>query len=332
LITWQASQDGDPNPLSPWLELLDALHRMAYGDSLKTDAAFQPWPAAGAGTPPPRPRLDHLPATLSASAWQSLVACPYQFWARYGLALREQEEVPEEPEKRDYGERVHAILHAFHRDHPRLSAHDREELARRLEALSRARFAPMLEDHYLARAWLARWLRQVPGYVDWALAWEQAGHAWLAAEQACRVELEYLPGRVLGLVGRVDRLDLMHGTGEAASGRAVLDYKTQSGNVLRRKLKSPGDDVQLPFYALLTGAAEAAFVALDDKEARAYAWPGDVTRAARAESGRIAATWRELAGGAPLPAQGAERTCQWCEMRGLCRRDYWTATPGGGAD
>jgi len=26
---------------------------------------------------------------------------------------------------------------------------------------------------------------------------------------------------------------------------------------------------------------------------------------------------------APLPAQGVENVCKFCEARGLCRRDYW---------
>lgn len=320
LITWQASIEGDPNALSPWLEMLDAMHRLAWGDSLKTEVDARVQPAPGTGTRPPAPVAPMPPTRLSASAWQSLVACPYQFWARHALGPCELEDVPEEPEKRDYGERVHAILHAFHRAHPRLADHVRGRLERELETLSRERFASLLESHYLGRAWLARWLRQVPGYLDWALDWEGRGYVWHAAELARRVELEYLPGRHLTLVGRLDRLDHM---GQRAGACAVLDYKTQRGEVLRRKLRTPGEAVQLPFYGLLIGAGSAAYVALDDKQIKEVAWPGDLTRAAAAESERIAATWRALDAGARLPAQGAAQTCQWCEMRGLCRRDHW---------
>jgi ATP-dependent helicase/nuclease subunit B len=31
-----------------------------------------------------------------------------------------------------------------------------------------------------------------------------------------------------------------------------------------------------------------------------------------------------VADGAPLPAIGVAGTCAACEMRGLCRRDYWS--------
>ncbi|HRH80827.1 MAG TPA: PD-(D/E)XK nuclease family protein [Thiobacillaceae bacterium] len=319
LVTWQARREGDPNPLSPWLELLEALHRLAYGEGLRrVDPPREPDMGSPAdGTARPRPSLDRLPATLSASAWQSLVACPYQFFARHGLALRAPDEVAETAEKRDYGEQVHAILHAFHRDHPRLAAHDRRTLTERLQTLSRARFRPLLDQHYLALAWQARWLRQVPAYVDWALAREAAGYAWHAAEETRRVDLDLGAGRTLTLHGRLDRLDSV---GDAP---AVLDYKTQSADTLKRKLKPLGEDVQLPFYGLLSGAVEAAFVALDDKRPEAVPWPGELEEAARRETERITRAWTDLAEGATLAAQGAARTCQWCEMRGLCRKDYW---------
>ena len=38
---------------------------------------------------------------------------------------------------------------------------------------------------------------------------------------------------------------------------------------------------------------------------------------------RLAADLQRVADGAPLPAIGAASVCQTCEMRGLCRRDYW---------
>jgi ATP-dependent helicase/nuclease subunit B len=32
---------------------------------------------------------------------------------------------------------------------------------------------------------------------------------------------------------------------------------------------------------------------------------------------------QRIAAGAALPALGNEVVCDWCEMRGLCRRDFW---------
>ena len=32
-----------------------------------------------------------------------------------------------------------------------------------------------------------------------------------------------------------------------------------------------------------------------------------------------------IAAGAPLPALGDGSVCDWCEARGLCRKDFWHA-------
>jgi ATP-dependent helicase/nuclease subunit B len=38
---------------------------------------------------------------------------------------------------------------------------------------------------------------------------------------------------------------------------------------------------------------------------------------------RLTADLQRIADGVALPAIGAETVCVNCEMRGLCRRDYW---------
>ena len=32
-----------------------------------------------------------------------------------------------------------------------------------------------------------------------------------------------------------------------------------------------------------------------------------------------------IAEGAPLPALGEGSVCEWCAVRGLCRKDFWNA-------
>ena len=39
VVTWQRTLGGEPNPLSPFIERLAAVHRLAYGSSLEEDAA-----------------------------------------------------------------------------------------------------------------------------------------------------------------------------------------------------------------------------------------------------------------------------------------------------
>jgi ATP-dependent helicase/nuclease subunit B len=48
---------------------------------------------------------------------------------------------------------------------------------------------------------------------------------------------------------------------------------------------------------------------------------------ARAQGVRLAAAIDALRAGAALPAHGVDAACAWCEMRGLCRRDYHEELP-----
>lgn len=313
LITWRAWQGTEPNPRSPWLDLLAAGHRLAYGDDLTHMVAValpvvESWPEAAPA------RLAAAPARLSASAWQALVDCPYRYFARYGLGLGEPEEVAEAMAKADYGERVHEILRRFHAEHPVLAEHAPERLAEALLRLGRAVFQASERDDYLAMAWRLRWERHCPAYLGWALAREAAGWRWQAAEAARECPLVLPDGGVVTLYGRLDRLD------EGPDGLAVLDYKTQGRTVLRARLKVPGEDVQLAFYGLLTGAARAGLVALDDERVDVAEMQRPLAEAAAAEAVRLAEALAAVAAGAPLPAQGDPETCRWCEMRGLCRR------------
>ena len=46
---------------------------------------------------------------------------------------------------------------------------------------------------------------------------------------------------------------------------------------------------------------------------------------AEANRERLRDMFDALYQGASLPAQGIAQACEYCEMRGLCRRDYWNA-------
>jgi len=100
-------------------------------------------------------------------------------------------------------------------------------------------------------------------------------------------------------------------------------------------LKVAGEDVQLPFYGLLLresqpapGGVGAAYVAFDRGRDNASGVqmiaPSQPFEGLVDEVGtRLRADLQRIADGVPLPALGRPATCENCEMRGLCRRDYW---------
>lgn len=321
--TWQTLRGDEANLPCPELGLLSVLHASAWGDDLVAPHAVPPLAAAANGTPMPRPAApQRVPLRLSASAYASLMACPYQFFVRRMLGLAQAEEVREALEKRDYGESVHRILQRFHAAHPQISGRADEVLTAELEAISREVFAPEIEANFLEHAWLARWLDCVPGYIAWQKAREAAGWRHAGGELTREIALPLAGGGSLALHGRLDRIDR-----RADGAEAVLDYKTQDAQGLKRRLADAGEDVQLACYALLQGerVTEAAYLALDGEKPAELALP-DVQGMAREQGERLAAAVAALRAGASLPAHGTQAVCEWCEARGLCRKDYHLAT------
>lgn len=348
-VTWQAQLRGEANLVSPAFELLEAFHQLAYGSGLRDADWLARVPladvrAAGAalavaqaeartpagtsaaaalalapsGAPAPAaPAL--VPDSITVSAYGSLVACPYQFFARHMLKLNELDEVREDVEKRDYGEVVHEVLKRFHEQHPTVAGGDRETLTRELESISERVFEGLIRANYAANAWLITWKALIPAYLDWQARREDEGWRFAEAEVSRAADIDY-PGGAVRLRGRLDRLDQRVGI-EAF---AVLDYKTAAARKLQQRVEAPDEDVQLTGYALLQeGVAEAAFVSLDKPAPKTVALPEAPQALAAAERDRLASLFQRLRAGAPLTAHGDDGTCAWCEMQPLCRKAYW---------
>ncbi|HEU0234686.1 MAG TPA: PD-(D/E)XK nuclease family protein [Gallionella sp.] len=322
LVTWQKDRNGEKGLLSPYLEMLRDLHTLAHGDDLGecelhaylTAEEVHDVELPQAAQPAPKVTAQAVPAGVSISAYNSLVACPYQFYARHILRLNELDEVQEGIEKRDYGERVHDILRRFHERYPQVSGHPADELEAVLRRISEEVFADLLQQDFAARAWLARWFAALPAYLEWQEESEAEGWRYAEAERAFDWELEGVRLR-----GRIDRLDVR---GEE---KRVLDYKTQSEQVLRNKLREPGEDVQLACYAYAHEAADAAFVSIENKKVKLAEPRHDVPLLAQLNAERLVQAMGDIRGGAGLPANGIDAVCGYCEMRGLCRKGEWVS-------
>ena len=326
LVTWQASKNGEQNLLSPYVEMLRALHELAYGDDLaerelgvlleqaQVAAAEFPVPDVAA-MPAPSVSPNLIPQRISASGYNSLVACPYQYYARHILRLNELDEVREGIEKRDYGQWVHDILHRFHAQHPQLAQHARDDLGAALQRTSTEVFAPALQHDYLARAWLLLWQQAIPAYLEQQLKNEDQG--WRYQNGEVPFELPLTDNFILH--GRIDRVDVN------GNQTRVLDYKMMDATRLRNKLKEPGEDVQLACYARVYEADEAAFISIEKDKVNFVAPLQDVPELAHANITRLLTVFDQMRSGVALPAHGVDEACQYCEMRGLCRKGEWSA-------
>jgi ATP-dependent helicase/nuclease subunit B len=321
LVTWQKDRNGEAGLLSPYLEMLRDLHALTYADDL-SECELAAYLAAEevrmvelqqVAQPAPSVAKEAVPASVSISAYNSLVACPYQFYARYILRLNELDEVQEGIEKRDYGERVHNILQRFHQRYPQVSGHPAAEMDAALRQVSEEVFADLLLQDFAAQAWLARWFKSLPAYLEWQIENEAQGWRYSEAESAFALELEGVRLR-----GRIDRLDVKE------QEIRVLDYKTQTDQVLRNKLHEPGEDVQLACYAYAHEASEAAFVSIESGKVKAVAPKEDVAQLARLNAERLVSVMWRMRSGIVLPANGIDQVCAHCEMRGVCRKGEWS--------
>lgn len=313
--------NGEPLADSPLLQRL-ALDLAAQGRALaawadpRSRIALDPSPVAR-----PLPVAGgRLPDRVSASAVQALRDCPYRFFSRHVLGLREDDELEAEIEKRDYGTWLHAVLHRFHldREAPGTAQAERQ----RLHEIAQAVQAEMglADDEFLPFA--AAFDGVATRYVAWLHERDAAGARWQGGERDCRIRPEALHGIELqGVIDRIDRVD-------AGTAVQLIDYKTVKADKLKRQVREPLEDTQLAFYAaLLSGETEgplqACYLALDDDERIVEVPHEDVRHSAEVMLRELGGEFARLRAGAPLPALGEEPTCEYCEARGLCRRDHW---------
>lgn len=276
---------------------------------------------------------DHLPVRLTASSCEALRQCPYRFFALHVLQLRTDEELDEELAKRDYGTWLHDVLFRFHQHRASVGVRHADEEAEQLTNIARA----VQTEHGLDGAeflpYAATFRRFVTRYLQWLHHRDASGAIWLDGERSISVAPQAWQG--VSMVGVIDRIDSE--PGEHGPVTQLIDYKTGSLASLRHKVKRPLEDTQLAFYAALMAERfgadvpiSAAYLALDDGDAIQTLVHRDVERSAELLIQGIAHDLSRLRRGVPLQALGEGAICENCEARGLCRRDQWSVTCGGG--
>ncbi len=324
-ITWRSEINGERNPLAPLLQRLDVFHQMAWGRPLlSVQQVLSPAdiPTTPPTMPEPRLRSSQVPQTLSASAHNRLLACPYQYFAAAVLRLADESTIQETVDKRDYGQLIHEILYQFHKATPQVSALAHDLAITRLTTLTRNAFGKRKIPDEEMRAWCLRWESRIPAYVTWAMTWEREGWRWTGGEKMHeRLLGAHTPGQVV-LKGKLDRMDRRRGPD--GDELAILDYKLKSFSGRIGKDIAQGEDVQLAVYTLLADqpVAQAAYLLLDEDAPRLVESPHPQENA-DAVSARIVTLFQALREGEALPAHGDDQDCQRCEFSGLCRRDHW---------
>lgn len=311
-VLWRSSEGGESLMPSGYVQELLLLQSMT--------CAADPRPARTVWveqTQRPMPTSQALPvAKLSASAYEDLRRCPYRFFALRQLKLQEADELDSELGKRDFGNWLHGLLNIFHEA---LKAAPTSEIRAQAAMINIAADEATLAlglsaDEFLPFA--ASWPRVRDGYLDWLAAHSATGASYAEGEV-----WKDMPLGPLTLVGKIDRIDQM-----PDGSRWVIDYKTEASEKTKARIKDASEDTQLAFYAALLhdDTLSAAYVNLGEKEPTKTHLQSEIVDLRDDLIGGILSDMAQIADGAPLPALGEGKACDFCAARGLCRKDFWT--------
>ncbi|MBI1422948.1 MAG: Dna2/Cas4 domain-containing protein [Gammaproteobacteria bacterium] len=340
LISHRAEQDGEPIAPSPWLAALTSFHQLAYQADLQANTLHallrggqtqvKRWDSdvlpMRQTQPQPRLQDDLIPHTITAYDYQSLLDCPYQFFASRCLKLRPPEEIREVLSKREYGERVHLCLQAFHGDVKYLPGPFTELITEQnqaaatdmLQRISDAVFNKDLKDNYTHRGWYHQWVQTIPAYIDWQ---RQRNLEYRVSDIEHRSETEL--NAQVRVKGRLDRID------KGGDGYAIVDYK--SGRTPTQTDIRNGEQIQLPFYALLAQAegmpvTQVEYLQIGSAKNFESKFPqsGEALQQLTADiRDRLQQLMQQIHAGQSLPAWENKDICKYCDMSTLCRVGGW---------
>jgi ATP-dependent helicase/nuclease subunit B len=350
-------ENGEEKPVSPWLELLISFHQLAFQrstenkqlatlvqaqlvhsqhevspddeiDNALSDRYVLPEKSSQANSVLP---VDLIPDKISASAYQRLINCPYQYFSADGLQLKPREEISDELKKSDYGERIHLILQCFHNGHDKygkayphlITVENRVQAEDFLSTLSEKIFLQDLDNNILHRSWLYRWQKHIPAYINWQIK-QQIDWKVFQSEKNMEVNLNANDNALnkITVYGRLDRID----QNRQDNSQTVIDYKT--GKSANQKDVDSGENVQLSTYAMLDKKASVvSYLSLDSSyqkvETKAFLSGDDLETNREQNEQRLTELFNQMQKQEALPAWGNDNVCRYCNFSGLCRKQEW---------
>jgi len=280
------------------------------------------------------------PQQVSASSYERLRECPYRYFALGLLGLKTLDELEEGVDRQDQGIWLHAVLKRFHEGRPpELAPATLEaDVSRWLDvahvvATEHGLNTDALRAHFLPFQTTLSSLAE--HYVRWLRGHEQHGWSVSSMEASAQTELPLFGDDSGGttrlslrMQGQLDRVDARR----TAEGQAawVMDYKTGSLQSLKKKVSQAQEDTQLAFYALLTlaqsvdapQALQASYLHIDDRACTDLPHE-DVAESAAQLADAMRHDFERIWLGHGLPALGEGSVCEFCDARGLCRKDHW---------
>ncbi len=279
--------------------------------------------------------LPHRPPVHSVSALELYVQCPFKYFARYVLKLREEVESDEALGPRERGSFVHAVFHSFYerweREYGGAITPATIERAHQL-------FGVVLDEHLSRLSSSTAALERTrllgspvaPGLADLVFSVEAVRDTPIVARRLedrfeGTFELDGPNGpRLIAIRGAVDRIDLL-GDGSLR----IIDYKSSA----------PQKPVQLAIYAVTAeqrlrglrgrtwSAGEVAYLIFGAPRGLKplVRKPSDLPAALVDAQFRVLAAVDAIEAGLFPPRPVYTHLCASCAYEGVCRKDYVSA-------
>ncbi len=351
-LLWQSkSKNGEPLRPSAWIQRLQIELPLWQAVISKPEThSGQARPSKQAVT-----SLDQalpLPLSMSPSAYKALRDCPYKYYVRSLLGLREAKEFEDGFDASLAGQSLHALLRNFYQA---LKTEEQKAgspisgntqarrtwMERELSAISEKEFRRLIEGDSRVLGTLRDWQKQIPSFVDWQLKREASGWRYHNAEHKVGFDLHFvdLDGehRVMRIEGRADRFDINIDDEKQAE---VIDYKNQSMTKIKKRAEHVLEDPQLLIYARAVNEDPASahlqghhinhaqWVSLkldikrDKKLLRSLEVEG-VSELMPAFDQQITEDMQNLWSRKEMTAFAPDGVCKYCEARGICRKGMW---------
>ena len=332
-LLWQEYQQAqEKNRLCGWLARLQMDMPELTKPIVLNDASVDSQAQTRSSTPVFDTCL--LPNKLSPSAYKALRSCPYQFYVTYVLGLKSPKALQEQSDFGQIGSLLHAILHQFYQDYQQQTFADdlakRQWMIDRLEEISKEQWSILIAQNGQLFADQQKWLKQIPLLVEWQLGQESDGWTFAQSEKNVEFSLQLTGGDLITIYGRVDRVDIKDNLD-----LKVWDYKFKDGDQLKKSKEQLLDDPQILIYSkALTEihqhryreVKKAGWVSLREAKEEQRDLEIEVTpETLKQIEEQIREDLNQIWTGVPMPANGPQQVCKYCDARGICRKGMWEA-------
>ena len=351
-LLWQSkSKSGEPLRPSAWIQRLQTQLPHWKAIIAKPDSYVGKARPLQKAVATPDQNLP-LPLSMSPSAYKALRDCPYKYYVRSLLGLREAKVFEDGFDASLAGQSLHALLRNFYQslkteEQKSGSSTTQNTQARRLwmerelSAISEKEFKRLIEGDGRVLGTLRDWQKQIPSFVDWQLQREAQGWRYQNAELKVGFDLHFVDfdgeNRVIRIEGRADRFDVNVQDEQQAE---VIDYKNQSMTKIKKRAEHVLDDPQLLIYARAANENPAS-AHLQNHQIKRAQWVSlkvdlkrdkKLLRSLEVESvpdlmpefdQQMTQDMQNLWSRKEMTAFAPDGVCKYCEARGICRKGMW---------